>query len=125
MPSFIPAMRAREQRIFQLLHSSSTRVADGQSDATLQQLQYNARELTFRAEMRLEQQDDRMRRWREQQEKDPKAAFIWSLVPAYTAEDAYGHRLPVIVAASTPTVMKEWWDSLSMASMKINPSVGR
>ena len=61
-----------------------------------------------------------MRRWRAQQEKDEKAAFIWSLVPAYTAEDAYGRRLPVVSVAETKTQMKAWWDDLSVVTGSIH-----
>lgn len=78
------------------------------------ELQSWARELKYRTQLRFEAQIEHRRRWREQQEEDSRKAFFWGLVPAYTAVDNYGHRLPVNPPKVVPTAMKSWLESLSM-----------
>lgn len=81
MPSIVPTLRMRQRQQTKMLSESSGRE---RAEESLQQLQTSARELAHRAQIRLDTQTEHLRRWRAQQEKDDRARFIYSLVPAYS-----------------------------------------
>ena len=112
VPMMLPSMRASEKRLLQLL-SDDTAAATNQEETSLPAQQKSARELGYRAQLRLEQQEESMERWQQKQEVSKRASFISSLVPAYTLVDNFGHRVPVKITPVRPMSDKLWWRELS------------
>ncbi|KAL1522963.1 hypothetical protein AB1Y20_017927 [Prymnesium parvum] len=118
VPMLLQTMRTRERRIASLLLDDDQGRSGGFEERvgvdSLQQQQKMARELGFRAQLRLEQQKESLSQLQKGQEISTRASFISSLVPAYTLVDQFGRRVPVKVVDIKPLAMNAWWASLSM-----------